>query len=135
MERKDLIQSPEYWITKIQYNLYECAVRFMEEKGYNRTQLAKYLGVSKSYVSQLLSLEYDHRLSKLIELSLKFGFAPKMDFIPMARIVARETQPYEPMFWNQSIVFKTESNITKKVKLTDSDYTEDAPSEPIKYCA
>ena len=40
----------------------------------------EYLGVSKGYVSQLMSMEYDHRLSKLVELSLAFGFTPEIDF-------------------------------------------------------
>ena len=68
--RNDILKSPEYWTTQLQLDLYNCALKFMEENNLNRTQLAKHLGVSKGYVSQLLNGDYDHKLSKLVELSL-----------------------------------------------------------------
>lgn len=83
MDRKELLGSPEYWITRIQIMLYNCAEKFMGSTGKNRTQLAEHLGVSKGYVSQLLNGDYDHKLSKLVELSLAFGYVPKVDFIPV----------------------------------------------------
>ena len=39
----------------------------------NKTQLAEYLGCSKEYVTQLLSGDCDHKINKLIELSLIIG--------------------------------------------------------------
>jgi predicted XRE-type DNA-binding protein len=39
----------------------------METNNMNRTMLATHLGVSKSFVSQLLSGNYNYSLSKLIE--------------------------------------------------------------------
>lgn len=81
MTRKDLITSPEYWTTHIQLDLYESAVKFMQTTGKNRKELAEHLGVSKSYVTQLLNGNFDHRLSKLVELALAFGCIPKMEFV------------------------------------------------------
>ncbi|MBR2617921.1 MAG: helix-turn-helix transcriptional regulator [Paludibacteraceae bacterium] len=49
----------------------------------NRTMLATHLGVSKSFVSQLLSGNYNYSLSKLIEISLKLGFQPDFTFKPI----------------------------------------------------
>ena len=56
----------------------------------NRKQLAEHLGVSKGYVTQLLNGDYDHRMSKFIELSLSFGYVPKIDFIPIEEYIAKE---------------------------------------------
>ena len=80
MTRKEILEMPEYWIANIQVSLYDCAARFMQENEMNRTQLAEYLGVSKGYVSQLLNGDYDHKISKLVDLALKFGFVPKIEF-------------------------------------------------------
>ncbi len=81
MDRKDVLSSPEYWVTLIQTNLYDCAMRYMKSANINRKQLAEQLGVSKGYVSQLLNGDFDHRLSKFVELSLAFGYIPKVEFI------------------------------------------------------
>lgn len=91
MERKELLKSPEYWTAGIQIMLYNCAENFMEATGKNRTQLAEHLGVSKGYVSQLLNGDYDHKLSKLVELSLAFGYVPKVDFIPVDDYVEHDS--------------------------------------------
>lgn len=87
MERKELLASPEYWTTSIQILLYNCAEEFMKATGKNKTQLAEHLGVSKGYVSQLLNGDYDHKLSKLVELSLAFGYVPKIDFVPTEEFI------------------------------------------------
>lgn len=78
--REEILKSPDYWVADMQVALYNCAAKFMSENGMNRTQLAQHLGVSKGYVSQLLNGDYDHKLSKFVELSLKFGFVPKVEF-------------------------------------------------------
>lgn len=83
MERKDLLQIPDYWITQIQMAIYNCAMDFMKESGKNRSQLAEYLGVSKGYVTQLLSGDYNYSLSKLVETSMAFGYIPKVHFTPI----------------------------------------------------
>lgn len=87
MDRKDILKSPDYWTSHIQMELYQCAEKFMQENGLNRSQLAEKLGVSKGYVSQLLNGDYDHRLSKMVELSLAFGYVPKIDFIKIDKYV------------------------------------------------
>lgn len=90
MDRHSLLKSPEYWTANIQIMLYNCAEKFMASTGKNRTQLAEHLGVSKGYVSQLLNGDYDHKLSKLVELSLSFGYVPKIDFIPVSQYLEHD---------------------------------------------
>lgn len=78
----ELIETPEYWTTRIQLDLYSHLQEYMKASGLNRTQLAQKLGVTKGYVTQVLSGDFDHRLSKLVELSLAVGLIPKMEFVP-----------------------------------------------------
>ena len=69
MKREELLNSKEYWLSKIQIDLFNEVEMFMEKNNLNRTQLAEKLGVSKGYISQILNGNADHRISKLIELS------------------------------------------------------------------
>lgn len=81
--RQDILANSAYWEQKIQLDIYNCACTFMEANNMNRTMLATHLGVSKSFVSQLLSGNYNYSLSKLIEISLKLGFQPDFTFKPI----------------------------------------------------
>ena len=78
--REELIRSKEYWVTNIQLKLFAEVEAFMEAHKMNRTQFAEYLGCSKGYVTQLLSGDYDNKLSKLVELSLAIGKVPELEF-------------------------------------------------------
>lgn len=90
MTRYELLQSPAFWISKIQISLFACAKKFMNDTNRNRTQLAEYLGVSKGYVSQVLNGDYDHRLSKLVKLALSFGYVPKIEFVPVEQVLSED---------------------------------------------
>ena len=93
MEREDILKSPEFWTTKTQIALYNCAMKFMKEKNFDRTRLADYLGVSKGYVTQLLNGDYDHRMSKFFELALSFGVIPIINFTPIEKYIELENHP------------------------------------------
>lgn len=90
MTRAELLKSPEYWKARIQIALYNCAESFMKKTHKNRKQLAEHLGVSNGYVTQLLNGDYDHKLSKIAELSLAFGFIPYLEFIPVEQYITSE---------------------------------------------
>lgn len=90
MDRNELLQTKEYWITSLQIALYNCAMQFMAEHEMNRTQLAKHLGVTKGYVTQLLNGDFDHRISKLVELALAFAVVPEFNFTPISDYVAKD---------------------------------------------
>jgi len=79
INREELIRSKEYWLEKIQNALFIELEDYIENNDLNKTKFAEKLGVSKSYLSQVLNGNFDHKLSKLIELSLA------IDKIPMVR--------------------------------------------------
>ncbi|MTK52995.1 helix-turn-helix transcriptional regulator [Paludibacter sp.] len=80
MTREELICSPGYIITKIQMDLFDQVSQYLKENGNSQTKLAEKLGVSKGYISQILNGNYDHRISKLVELSLAVGIIPTLSF-------------------------------------------------------
>lgn len=106
MKRDDLLKNSGYLTTKIQLDLYRCAEEFMRKNDMNRTQLAKYLGVSKGYVSQLLNGDYDHKLSKLVELALAFDMVPSVEFKPMEEAVAEDRHRFEYPEYSRVVEYK-----------------------------
>lgn len=94
MERKDVLQEPAYWITQIQIAIYDCATRFMSETGKNKTELAQHLGVSKGYVSQMLSGDYNFSISKLVETAMLMGSVPQMTFKSLDEILLQDEAPF-----------------------------------------
>jgi transcriptional regulator with XRE-family HTH domain len=80
---EDLVRGYEYWLEKIQNDLFRKVHSFMEDKDFNRTQLAKHLGFSKGYISQVLNGDFNHSLKKLIKLSLVVGQVPLIEFKPI----------------------------------------------------
>ena len=94
LTREELIQSKEYWITNIQLKLFAEVESFMKAHRMNRTQFAEYLGCTKGYVTQLLSGDYDNKLSKLVELSLAIGRIPEVEFVDTGSFIARDKVVY-----------------------------------------
>lgn len=90
--REELLKQPEYWTAQTQIMLYDQAAKFMERNNMNRSQLAEYLGVSKGYVTQLLSGDYNHRMSKFFELALAIGLVPIVDFVPIENVIENDAQ-------------------------------------------
>lgn len=116
MTREELLKSEEYWLTSMQTDLFNELHNYMETHHLNRTQLAAHLGVSKGYVTQVLSGDFDHRLSKLIELSLAIGKVPVLQFKNLEEILLQDKQTKFTVFFNQSFnSFNTEEIPTLKI--------------------
>lgn len=94
MKRSELLKSEGYWIAKFQTDLYRELVAFMERTHRNSSQLAKYLGCSKGYVSQLLNGNFDHKISKLVELSLAIGKAPVLEYKDISEYVLENDESF-----------------------------------------
>ncbi|MGD9993480.1 MAG: helix-turn-helix domain-containing protein [Salinivirgaceae bacterium] len=86
MKREKLLKSKGYNVTKIQNELFRELTAYLEKNKMNRTQLAKQLGVTKGYVSQVLNGDFDYKLSKLVEFSLAMGKVPQVKFVAFDEI-------------------------------------------------
>ncbi|WP_379965810.1 helix-turn-helix domain-containing protein [Epilithonimonas sp. UC225_85] len=80
MKREELLRSKEFWIAKIQNQLYEELEEYLKENKISKTEFANKMGVSKGYVSQILNGDFDHKLSKLVEISLIMEKTPIVKF-------------------------------------------------------
>lgn len=81
---EEVLSKKDYLVSEIQLRLFAEIEAFMKENEMNRTQLALHLGCSKGYVTQLLSGDFDNKLSKLVELSLAIGKVPQIEFHDVA---------------------------------------------------
>lgn len=94
MTREELLKSPAYWTAGLQMELYRQIVEFMENHHMNKTQLAEYLGCTKGYVTQLLNGDFDHKLSKFVELSLAVGKIPEVTFSDVEQYIISDKKDY-----------------------------------------
>jgi transcriptional regulator with XRE-family HTH domain len=90
MKRTELLQSPIYWTTKIQIDLFNQMELYMKENNLNRTKLAEKLNVTKGYITQVLNGDFDHRISKLVELSMAIGVVPRVNFESMDQCIKED---------------------------------------------
>jgi transcriptional regulator with XRE-family HTH domain len=90
MKRGELLKSNGYWIAKIQIGLYHQIIDYMDSKKINRTQLANSLGVTKSYITQILNGDFNHRITKLVELSLAIGKVPKIEYEDVEQFIKED---------------------------------------------
>jgi transcriptional regulator with XRE-family HTH domain len=99
MDRQELLRSPEYWMAKIQSELYDQIRNYMNQEEINQTQLAERLQVSKGYVTQILNGDFDHRISKLVELSLAIGKVPKIDWKDLETVLQEDVMNAKSVTW------------------------------------
>jgi transcriptional regulator with XRE-family HTH domain len=85
---EERIKSPYYWVGKIQLQLFRAINEYLEANDMTRKEFAEQLGVSKGYVSQILNGNFDHKLSKMIELMLAIGMVPSLEMVPVEEAVA-----------------------------------------------
>ncbi len=121
MERKNLIKSRAYLLTKFQIQLFNQITEYIKRKKINRTQFANEIGVSKGYVSQILKGEYDHKLSKLIDLYLSIDLVPQITTIPMEEYLeSNKTKEHQAKIIPLNSNSLVELNIEPKISVTYS---------------
>ncbi len=112
ISREELLRSKEYWTADIQLKLFAEIEDFMRSHQMNRTQFAEYLGCTKGYVTQLLSGDFDNKLSKMVELALAIGKIPSMEFKDVDQYIQFEGSVYQGIEDSQS---EASYRITKKI--------------------
>jgi transcriptional regulator with XRE-family HTH domain len=99
MKRKELLKNPGYWTSKIQFELYDKLLNYLDENNLNKTQFAKKLGVSKGYISQILNGDFNHKISKLVELSLAIDKIPKIEFVNADEFIEEDAAGVKTISW------------------------------------
>ena len=91
MTRNELLSSKEYWMVQIQNDLFGILEEYMAKNNLNRTQLAKELNVTKGYITQVLKGDFNHKISKLVSLSLACEKVPIIHFVDLKKYIADDT--------------------------------------------
>lgn len=86
MERTELIRSKEYWLSKIQIDLFNEVEQFMKKNELNRTELEQRFGISRNQINQILDGEANLTISELVNLSLALGLAPHISFEDLSSV-------------------------------------------------
>ena len=90
--QEEFFESPTYLLTIYQNEIFREVHGYMQEKGITQKELAKKLGVSDAYVSQVLNGKFNFTLKKLIELGLAIGKIPKIKFVPQTAVSGKKKQ-------------------------------------------
>lgn len=110
MKRDKLLNSKGYWLTQIQNELFGVIENYIKKKNINKSKLAEELKVTKGYVTQVMNGDFDHKLSKLVELSLACDTVPLLYFVDKSEYIKADSQDktYEimPMARPRNIVYQ-----------------------------
>jgi transcriptional regulator with XRE-family HTH domain len=90
MKREELLGSKEFWLGNVQDELFRLMEDYLNENNLTRSQFADQLGVTKGYVSQILNGDFNHRISKLVELSLAIGKVPLINFYDLEKFIEED---------------------------------------------
>ena len=81
LTQDELLETPDYLLTKYQNEIFRQLHAYMENNHLSQKDVAKKLGVSNAYISQVLNGNFNFTLKKLIELGLAMGKIPKIEFV------------------------------------------------------
>lgn len=86
------MKEPEWWLANIQNDLYSIIYEYMKTHNLKKADIAQKLGVTKGYISQILKGDFDHKMSKFVELALSFNKAPLIFYVDMERYIKDDAQ-------------------------------------------
>lgn len=128
MTRRDLLNSRAYVTSGIQLKLLNLIEEYMKEKKITRTELAKELKVSKGYITQILNADYDHKISKLVDLALSVNKMPLINFVDLERFIREDANDkiYElfPMQRPKRVTYEKSSQYQLKTEIRASATTK-----------
>jgi len=78
---KDAEKSPHYHVSKLQLEIGEVIYKTMKEKGWNKSELARRLGVSRQFVHKLLKCDENLTLLSLVKISMVLGIKVGIRFV------------------------------------------------------
>jgi transcriptional regulator with XRE-family HTH domain len=118
MKTNEYLKSPEYWLEKIQNDIFVELHNFKNENELNQNELALKMKVSKGYISQILNGNFNYTLRKMIELMLMIGKVPVIKFITL-RQFQNNKKLIEDFFLN--IASNPKSSSAYEMKLLESE--------------
>jgi len=99
MKREELIRSKTYWITQFQIKLFETVKNYLKENNLTQSQFADQIGVNKSYISQILNGDFDHKISKYVDLIIACEKVPILNTINIEDYVNDDVCQFKPVLY------------------------------------
>jgi len=99
MKREELIRSKTYWITQFQIKLFETVKKYLKENNLTQSQFADQIGVNKSYISQILNGDFDHKISKYVDLIIACEKVPILNTINIEDYVNDDVCQFKPVLY------------------------------------
>ncbi len=115
ISKEKLLKQPNYLLSKYQAEIYRQLSAFMKENKLSQKQVAKKLGVSNSYVNQILKGNFNYTLKKLVEISLLIGKVPSLEFISFNDIWDQQKRKREDSLIVQASATGGENTVYIKV--------------------
>lgn len=86
MNRKELISSPEYWLTQFQIDFFRIVKEYQLINDLDKWQLQDDLDISEYALNQILSGDAYLTFDEICKLSIKMNKAPKLSFVDLDNI-------------------------------------------------
>lgn len=115
--REELLKSKEFWLARLQSILYEQVEKYLKDNNISKTEFASKLGVSKGYISQILNGDFDHKVSKFIELSLAIDKAPLLKLEAIDKCVLLDSIGLLDSIQENAVRVDISINFSKPVKI------------------
>lgn len=133
--REKALRNPGYWVSKIQFELFDKIRQFMSlNKKNNSRSLAKKLDVTPGYISQIMNGNFDHKISKFVELSLAIGKVPIIRYEDIEDIIRDENKAImQPKIFQVNTYVKI--NIKEQTSQHEKIYLGNQILLPRKYTA
>lgn len=90
--KEELLKRPNYLLTKYQNEIYRQLVEYIQSNNLTQKDVAKRLGVSSAYISQILNGNFNFTLKKLIEIGIMVGKVPAIEFVDFHEFWRREKE-------------------------------------------
>jgi len=91
----ELDQDPKYWVESMRFDFVQEVERLMQERGISRAELARRLGASPAYVTQMLKALFNPTLLTLAKVALALGARVKLELVPEQEPAG--TKPMRPV--------------------------------------
>ena len=81
LNHDELLKHPNYLLTTYNLEIYKQLAEYMKENKLKKKDVAKGLGFSQAYVSQIFAGKFNFTLKKIVELGLYVGKVPYLEYI------------------------------------------------------
>lgn len=96
MKREAILNSPEYWLCRVQIDIYVVLSDYMRINKLSVADMAKRANVKKKHIKQTLDADFNLSFEALVKIALACHFAPVVQFKPIDEIIKDDLPDRSP---------------------------------------